>query len=396
MDDGAAEQIEIEEAGAITSVPAESWDACAAPEAADGGRPVNPFLTHAFLSALEESGSATRRTGWAPMHLVARHRGGIVGAMPLYLKGHSQGEYVFDHAWAHAFERAGGRYYPKLQSAVPFTPVTGPRLLVRPDAPVEPDAVRAALLQGAVTAAERGGFSSVHLTFCTEDEWALGGRAGLLQRTDQQFHWRNEGYESFDAFLGALASRKRKQLRKERARAVEDGIAIHWLAGDAIRPEHWEAFWAFYQDTGMRKWGRPYLTRRFFELLHERQRDDVLLVMAEREGRWIAGALNLIGRDTLFGRYWGCTEDHPFLHFETCYYQAIDYAIQHGLGAVEAGAQGGHKIARGYVPVTTRSLHWIGHAGLRDAVARYLEAEREAVAHESTALADLAPFRKGG
>ena len=396
MDDGAAEQIEIEEAGAIASVPPESWDARAAPEAADGGRPVNPFLTHAFLSALEESGSASRRTGWAPMHLLARHRGGIVGAMPLYLKGHSQGEYVFDHAWAHAFERAGGRYYPKLQSAVPFTPVTGPRLLVRPDAPVEPDAIRTALLQGAVTAAERGGFSSVHLTFCTEDEWALGGRVGLLQRTDQQFHWRNEGYESFDAFLDALASRKRKQLRKERARAVEDGIAIHWLAGDEIRPAHWEAFWAFYQDTGLRKWGRPYLTRRFFELLHERQRDDVLLVMAERDGRWIAGALNLIGRDTLFGRYWGCTEDHPFLHFETCYYQAIDYAIRHGLGAVEAGAQGGHKIARGYVPVTTRSLHWIGHAGLRDAVARYLEAEREAVAHESTALADLAPFRKGG
>lgn len=395
MDTTPSEPIVIEAVGRIAEIAPEIWDACADPGLAAGLRPENPFLTHAFLDALEESGSATPETGWAPRHLVARHGGETVGVMPLYVKSHSQGEYVFDHAWAHAYERAGGRYYPKLQGAVPFTPATGPRLLARGDAGLDPDAIRAALLQGAVATAERSGLSSLHVTFCTEREWRLGGELGLLQRTDQQFHWTNEGYGSFDAFLEALASRKRKTLRKERAKAVENGIRIHWLTGSDIRPEHWDAFWAFYQDTGSRKWGRPYLTRAFFDMLGARRGGDVLLVMCERDGRWVAGALNMIGRDTLFGRYWGCVEDHPFLHFETCYYQAIDFAIAHGLASVEAGAQGGHKIARGYTPVTTRSLHWIGHRGLRDAVADYLEAERAAVDAEGAALAELAPFRKG-
>ena len=395
MDGDAQHRLEVEVHGAIGAIPPADWDACAAPETADGGRPCHPFLTHAFLDAFEASGSATARTGWAPQHLLLRHEGRAIGAMPLYLKSHSQGEYVFDHSWAHAYQRAGGDYYPKLQCSVPFTPATGPRLLVRPDATLPGDTIRAALLEGAVTIAERNDLSSLHVTFCTDAEWELGGRLGLLQRTDQQFHWENAGYGSFDDFLGALASRKRKQLRRERERAVEGGIRIHRLTGDDIRPAHWDAFWRFYQDTGMRKWGRPYLTRDFFEIAHERLRPHILLVMCERDGRWIAGALNVIGRETLFGRYWGCTEEHPCLHFETCYYQAIDFAIEHGLSRVEAGAQGGHKLARGYAPVTTRSLHHLTHEGLRHAVARYLESEREAVDRENEALLEMTPFRKG-
>ena len=388
------EVVEIRVIPALAEIPAKEWNACAAPETADGGRARYPFLTHAFLEALESSGSATRRTGWTPQHLIATVGGEVAGVMPLYVKSHSQGEYVFDHSWAHAFERAGGHYYPKLQSAVPFTPATGRRLLARPDGPVPPDTARAALLQGAMQLAERNDISSVHVTFCTDDEWQLGGELGLLQRTDQQFHWLNHGYEKFEDFLAALASRKRKTLRKERARAVENGVEIHWLTGDAIGPEHWDAFWIFYQDTGARKWGSPYLSRAFFDLAQQRLRDDILLVMCRRAGRWVAGALNLIGRETLFGRYWGCVEDHPCLHFEVCYYQAIDFAIQNGLARVEAGAQGGHKLARGYEPVTTRSLHWITDPGFRRAVARYLESEREAVAYENAALAEMTPFRK--
>ncbi len=389
-------EIEVEILEGIHRVSAAEWDACAAPERADGGRAANPFVTHAFLKALEDSDSASRHTGWAPHHLLARIGGRAVAAMPLYLKGHSQGEYVFDHSWASAYHQAGGRYYPKLQSAVPFTPATGPRLLVARDAPVAPDRLRAALLQAAVEIAEENGLSSFHATFCTEDEWRLGGEIGLLQRTDQQFHWENRGYASFDDFLADLASRKRKTLKKERAKAVENDISIHWLQGDAIEPEHWRAFWRFYQDTGHRKWGRPYLTREFFDLAHRSLGEDILLVMCERGGRWVAGALNFVGRDTLFGRYWGCTEDHPFLHFETCYYQAIDYAIVNGLTCVEAGAQGGHKLARGYAPRTTYSLHHLCHPGLRQAVARYLEAEREAVDRENEALLEMTPFKKGG
>ncbi len=386
--------VEIKSFSGLGEIPAADWDRCAAPETANGGRPRYPFLTHRFLAALEASGSATRETGWAPHHLVATVDGQIAGVMPLYLKSHSQGEYVFDHSWAHALERAGGAYYPKLQGSVPFTPATALHFLADPDGPIDRDTCRAALVHGAIQTAERHGISSAHFTFCTDEEWAFGAELGLLQRTDQQFHWLNRGYPSWDAFLDALASRRRKNLRKERQRAVENGITIHWLTGSDIQPEHWDAFWNFYQDTGSRKWGRPYLTRSFFDLAHKYFREDVLLVMCERNGQWVAGALNLIGRDTLFGRYWGCTEDHPFLHFECCYYQAIDYAIEHGLARVEAGAQGGHKLARGYEPVTTRSLHYITDPGFRRAVAQYLEGERDAVDHENAALAEMTPFRK--
>ncbi|MGF1445627.1 MAG: GNAT family N-acetyltransferase [Pikeienuella sp.] len=389
-------QLEIEIHHAIGRVPQADWDACAAPEASDGGRPANPFVTHAFLKAFEDSDSATTYTGWAPHHIVGKIAGKVVAVMPLYLKGHSQGEYVFDHAWASAYNRAGGDYYPKFQSAVPFTPASGPRLLIRPDAPLSAEALGGALLSAVCRLTDDNDLSSFHMTFCSEADWRLGGEVGLLQRTDQQFHWENDGYEDFDGFLAALASRKRKTLRKEREKAVENGIAIHWLSGDALEPAHWDAFWRFYQDTGMRKWGRPYLTRAFFEIAQERLREHLLLVMCEREGRWIAGALNVIGRQTLFGRYWGCTEEHPCLHFETCYYQAIDYAIAHGMQRVEAGAQGGHKLARGYVPRTTYSLHHLSHPGLRAAVARFLEAEREAVDRENEALLEMTPFKKGG
>jgi hypothetical protein len=400
--DGGDRLVEIRVLPGIDRIDAGDWDACAAPEAGPGtgggGRALSPFTTHRFLLALEQSGSATAQAGWAPHHLVASVEDRILGVMPLYLKGHSQGEYVFDHAWADAWERAGGEYYPKLQSAVPFTPATGPRLLVRPasppDNPVAPDTVRAALVQGAVSLTERSGLSSLHITFCAQAEWELGGRLGLLQRTDQQFHWHNHGYGDFEAFLAALSSRKRKQIRKERARAVAGGVMIRWFTGSAVEPGHWDAFWRFYQDTGGRKWGYPYLTRAFFEAIHQTMRDDTLLVLVERGGRWIAGALNFIGRDALYGRYWGCAEDHAFLHFETCYYQAIEFAIRHGLARVEAGAQGPHKLARGYEPVTTRSLHWIPDPGFRRAVADYLQSERAAVAREHAALTTMTPFRK--
>jgi predicted N-acyltransferase len=394
--DGGDRLVEIRVLPGIDRIEPQDWDACAAPEADGGGRPAVPFVTHRFLLALEQSGSAAADAGWAPRHLVAAVEDRTVGVMPLYLKGHSQGEYVFDHAWAHAWERAGGQYYPKLQSAVPFTPATGPRLLVRREAGLDPDTVRAALLQGAVKLTEQNGLSSLHVTFCTEHEWDLGGALGLLQRTDQQFHWCNHGYADFDAFLAALSSRKRKQIRRERARAVENGVTLHRLTGDALRPEHWDAFWQFYQDTGGRKWGRPYLTRSFFDLAHRTMRDDILLILARRDGRWIAGALNFIGRETLYGRYWGCIEDHDCLHFETCYYQAIEFAIETGLRWVEAGAQGAHKLARGYEPVTTRSMHWIPDPGFRRAVADYLQHERAAVDEETMALRGMMPFRKGG
>ncbi|MEM7422879.1 MAG: GNAT family N-acetyltransferase [Pseudomonadota bacterium] len=389
-----SEIVEIRSIPSMADVAEADWNRCAVPEIDDGGRPLFPFLKHEFLLALEESGSATGRTGWAPQHILASLGGRLAAVMPLYAKSHSQGEYVFDHSWAHAFERAGGRYYPKFQCAVPFTPATGPRLLVDPSGPLSLNAGRSALLQGAIQVAEQNDISSVNITFCTDDEWAFGGEIGLLQRTDQQFHWLDHGYGDWDGFLDALASRKRKNLRKERARAVEDDVEIHWISGDAIEPEHWDAFWIFYQDTGSRKWGTPYLTRRFFDIAQERLRDDILLIMCRRGGRWIAGALNLIGRETLFGRYWGCLEDHPFLHFETCYYQAIDFALQNGMTRVEAGAQGGHKLARGYEPVTTRSLHYITDPGFRRAVGQYLENERDAVEQENAYLATRTPFKR--
>ena len=396
MDNTPSLELQIEVLTEIGAIDPAEWDACAAPECADGGPPLDPFTTHAFLTTLETSGSATAGTGWAPHHMIARVNGEVVGALPLYLKSHSQGEYIFDYAWGDAYERAGGQYYPKLQCSVPFTPATGRRLLARPDTDLPVTAIQSALIEGAVTLCTRHDLSSVHITFCTDAEWDLGGEIGLLQRTDQQFHWENPGYATFDDFLDALASRKRKNLRKERAKAVENGVTIHHLTGDAIQPSHWEAFWHFYQDTGSRKWGRPYLTRSFFDQITEAMADRILLVMCEREGRWIAGALNFIGRETLFGRYWGCVEDHPCLHFETCYYQAIDFAIAHGLKRVEAGAQGGHKLARGYVPVTTRSLHYLPDPGFKRAVAQYLEQERRAIDRENAALAEMTPFKKGG
>ena len=384
-------QIEVRVLESLSQIAADDWDGCACPEAAGGGRPLDPFTTHRFLAALEDSGSVGPGTGWQPRYLTAYLDGMLIGCAPLYAKSHSQGEYIFDHSWAHAYERAGGRYYPKLQIAVPFTPATGRRLLVRPDY----EAVgRSALLQGAVQLAGDNGLSSLHVTFCTEAEAEAGARMGLLSRTTQQFHWLNDGYADFDAFLAALSSRKRKNIRKERAQANAFGGRIRTLTGADLRPEHWDAFWVFYQDTGSRKWGSPYLTRAFFDIVHDTMADDVALVLAERDGYPVAGALNFVGRETLYGRYWGCTEHHPCLHFELCYYRAIDFAIAERLKRVEAGAQGEHKLARGYLPTPTHSLHWIADPGFADAVARYLESEREAVGEEIEILTEYGPFRK--
>ncbi|MFC7702846.1 GNAT family N-acetyltransferase [Plastorhodobacter daqingensis] len=385
-------QIEITAVDRIAAIGPSDWDACACPETADGGRPVDPFTTYRFLHTLERSGSVGPGTGWQPHHLVARQGGDIIAVTPLYAKGHSQGEYIFDHSWATAWERAGQRYYPKLQAAVPFTPATGRRLLCRPG---QEEIGRQALLAGIAQIAAQNRLSSAHVTFCTAEEAATGSAQGFLHRITQQFHWTNAGYASFDGFLASLSSRKRKTIRKERAAAQGFGGTIHLLSGQDIEPEHWDAFWTFYQDTGARKWGRPYLTRAFFDLAHQDLRDDILLAMARRNGRWVAGALNFIGRDTLFGRYWGATEDHPFLHFELCYYQAIDHAIALGLSRVEAGAQGEHKLARGYLPTPVHSLHWIGDPGFRAAVARFLEEERATTDEEIEILTAYGPFRRG-
>ena len=390
----------------LGQVDAADWNACAASDATEvhsqlpevlhedgGGYPLNPFVSHEFLQSLELSRSATRQTGWDARHLIAEDATGrIVGAVPCYAKPHSRGEYVFDRGWAEAYERAGGSYYPKLQVSVPFTPATGPRLLARPGPNAE--AVRAALAAGLVTLCDQLEASSVHLTFLPETEARfLAGREFLL-RTDQQFHWRNAGYGSFEDFLAALAARKRKTIRRERSEALANGITIHRLTGKELTEDVWDAFFNFYLETGSRKWGRPYLTREFYSLVGERMGDRILLVMAKRAGRWIAGAINFIGPDTLYGRHWGAAEQHPMLHFEVCYYQAIDYAITTGLARVEAGAQGEHKLARGYLPTTTYSAHFIADPGLRRAVADYLNRERAYVAAEGAELATLAPFRK--
>ena len=365
----------------VGEFPAEDWDRCA------GG--ADPFVGHAFLSALEDSGSATADTGWQPVPVAIDGADGRPDAViPAYVKSHSQGEYVFDHGWADAFHRAGGDYYPKLQIAVPFTPVPGRRLLTR--AP----ALARALIGAAERIVDSNGMSSAHATFIHAEEVATFASAGWLIRTDSQFHWLNRDYPNFDAFLAGLASRKRKAIRKERALALE-GLEVAHITGDAITEAHWDAFWAFYQDTGARKWGRPYLTRAFFSLLGERLADRVLLIFALRDERPIAGALNLIGAEALYGRYWGCIEEVPHLHFEICYYQAIEAAIARGLQRVEAGAQGAHKLARGYEPVPTHSAHYIANPGFRRAVAEYLEVERRAVAQEIEALGEMAPFRKG-
>ena len=355
------------------------------------GRPDNPFLDHAFFLALEESGSATRRTGWQPQHILLKSNDKPVGLMPAYLKSHSQGEYVFDHGWADAFARAGGEYYPKLQCAVPFTPVTAPKLLVSNDDP----ALKRALLTTAETLASRNDISSVHATFVPEDEAEIARAAGWLVRHDTQFHWHNHGFTTFDEFLESLSSRHRKVTRRERRDALGDGLTVKWLTGPDLTEAAWDAFFEFYQDTGNRKWGRPYLNRKFFSLLSDSMADRVLLMIAYDGNEPIAGTLNLIGKDTLYGRYWGATRHVPFLHFELCYYQAIDFALAHGLGTVEAGAQGEHKLARGYEPSTTRSIHWIGHPGLRHAVASFLDQERASVVEEQRVLSAYTPFRKG-
>ena len=377
--------------GAFAEIDPADWDSVACPEVADGGRPLDPFTTFRFLAALERSRSTGTGSGWQPRPLVARQGDRVIAAAPLYGKTHSQGEYIFDHNWADAFTRAGGRYYPKLQLAVPFTPATGRRFLTLPGLEAEGTA---ALVSAAIQLAESNRISSLHITFCTEAEAERGETMGLLRRTTQQFHWENNGYGSYDDFLAQLSSRKRKALRKERATAQAFGGTIRALTGDQIEPQHWDAFWAFYQDTGSRKWGTPYLTRRAFDEFHSTMRDDILLILAERDGRPVAGALNFIGRDTLYGRSWGCTEDHPYLHFELCYHQAIDWAIAHGLKRVEAGAQGEHKLARGYLPVPVHSLHWLADPGFSDAVARYLAAERAAMTEEIEVLTAYGPFRR--
>jgi predicted N-acyltransferase len=369
----------------IAQIPALDWDACAG----NG----NPFVSHAFLAALEESGSAGPRTGWLPQHAALRDAGGrVVAVAPMYAKSHSYGEYVFDHGWANALERAGGRYYPKLQVASPFSPVPGPRLLRRADAGVSAAALGAALVQ----ACGELDLSGVHITFCTAEEWSALGEAGWLQRLGTQFHWENAGFATFDDFLGTLRSGKRKTLRRERRDANAAGLTFRALRGAEITPKHWEAFYRFYTSTVDRKWGSAYLTRSFFPLLSERLGDRVVLMLAEKDGVPVAGALNLVGGDALYGRNWGCRGEYPFLHFELCYYRAIDFAIEHGLQRVEAGAQGQHKIQRGYLPKPTYSVHYIAHPGLRRAVASFLDEERPAMIAEMEALAEQSPFRHAG
>ena len=399
-------ELRIVAVSAISEAPAVAWDACANP-AVDPSCPApgaahssvekishNPFLSHAFLAALETSKSVGARAGWQVQHLLVHATDGtLVAAAPCYLKSHSRGEYVFDQGWAEAYAHAGGNYYPKLQVAVPFTPATGRRLLVRPGR--HAGDARQALVGGLVELCRIDGASGVHITFATEDEYRFLGELGFLQRTDQQFHWENAGYGSFDDFLGALASRKRKTIRRERQEALQNGIDVQWLTGSDLTEDVWDHFFAFYMETGSRKWGRPYLTRPFFSLIGETMRDRVLLVMAKRAGRWIAGAINFIGSETLFGRHWGAVEHHPFLHFELCYYQAIDYAIAHKLARVEAGAQGEHKIARGYMPTTTYSAHYIADPALRRGIADYLKRERAYVAAMGDELAAAGPYRQG-
>jgi predicted N-acyltransferase len=366
----------------IHEIDSQDWNACAGDD--------NPFVSFAFLSAVEDSGSAGSRTGWLPQHAVLRDDANqVVGIVPMYAKSHSYGEYVFDHGWASAFERAGGSYYPKLQAAVPFSPVPGPRLLRRPGSTVP----AATLAQGLVQACQQLDLSSVHVTFCQDEEWEALGRAGWLQRIGTQFHWSNAGYATFDDFLGAMSSRKRKTIRRERRDAAGAGLSFRTLRGHEITRPMWDAFFSFYQATVDRKWGSAYLTRRFFPMLAERLDDRVVLMMAYHDQTPVAAALNLMGRDALYGRNWGCRGDWPFLHFELCYYQAIDFAIANNLPRVEAGAQGEHKIQRGYLPVPTYSAHWIGHPGLRRAISNFLDEERPAILQHMEELATLSPFK---
>jgi predicted N-acyltransferase len=401
--------LKIRLAPTLAALPAAAWNACAVPSTAQvmgednaddlspnlstRALPTNPFVSHEFLSSLEASASVGPRTGWQPQYLLVENGNGeLIAAAPSYLKGHSRGEYVFDQGWAEAFEHAGGDYYPKLQVSVPFTPATGPRLLVKPGPLAE--AARAALVQGLKSVTTSNGLSSAHITFMPEADWRALGEQGFLLRTDQQFHWHNRGYATFDDFLADLSSRKRKAIRRERKDALSAGIEVHGLTGADLTESIWDAFFAFYMETGSRKWGRPYLTREFFSIVGEKMAGRILLVMAKRSGRWIAGAINFIGADALYGRNWGAVEHHPFLHFELCYYQAIDYAIRHKLARVEAGAQGEHKLARGYLPATTYSAHFIANPALRRAIDDYLKRERRYVAAAAEELAAAAPFRK--
>src|SRR5580692_1586932 len=407
-DERDAEELRVLAVGSIGQVSAAQWDACAnpmpfaassenaiapSPPAEDQENVYNPFISHDFLSALEESGSVGGRSGWQVQHLVVKTADGApLAVAPCYVKSHSRGEYVFDRGWAEAYERAGGDYYPKLQVAVPFTPATGRRLLVKPGP--HADVARQALASGLLELCRLDEASGVHVTFATEPEFKFLGEHGFLQRTDQQFHWENSGYATFDDFLAALSARKRKTIRRERRDALANGITVHWLTGSELTEAAWDAFFEFYMETGSRKWGRPYLTREFYSLVGEKMRDRIVLMMAKRADRWIAGAINFLGSHTIFGRHWGAVEHHPFLHFALCYYQAIDYAIAHKLDTVEAGAQGEHKIARGYMPKTTHSAHYIADPGLRRAIAEYLVRERAYMAAAGAEMATMAPYRK--
>ena len=376
----------------INDIDSSDWNQCANPEQME----YNPFLDHRFIKALEDSGSANSNTGWQPFHTIMRDKGRVVGVVPAYLKSHSQGEYVFDGAWADAWYRAGGEYYPKLQISIPFTPATGRRLLVATplDSTQSIQEVEAQLLSATLQIAQKIQVSSLHITFMPKNQWENAGKLGLLKRVDTQFHWTNANYDSFEDFLRALSSKKRKNIRRERRGALENNIEIEWITGSDLTESHWDAFYQFYVDTGNRKWGTPYLTRAFFSMLSETMPDETLLIMCKREGKYIAGAINFIGSNTLFGRNWGCIEDHRFLHFETCYYQAIDFAIQHGINRVEAGAQGGHKIARGYMPQQTYSAHWIRNSEFRDAIKNYLNSEESFVQQDIDWIEKHTPFRK--
>ena len=385
--------ISIKVVKSISELDREEWNSCAIFYSTNGLDKIeDPFISYDFLDALEKSKSVGESTGWLPYHLAAIRKNKLIGAVPLYLKSNSQGEYIFDYNWAHAFERAGGRYYPKLQISVPFTPVTGRRLLVSKNAPSQTASL---LLQSAIELCKKNKLSSLHTTFCNKQEFELGQKLGMLGRVSQQFHWLNNGYGNFGDFLNALSSRKRKNINKERLKANNFGGEIEILTGSEIKKNHWNYFWKFYQDTGIKKWGTPYLTRQFFDQIHETMRSKILLILAKKEGNYIAGALNFIGSDTLFGRYWGCIEDYPFLHFEICYYRAIEFAIAHGLKKVEAGAQGEHKLARGYVPTETFSLHWIAEKGFSKAVEEYLISEKDAVKRDIKILSHFTPFKKG-
>ena len=379
-----ASSVTVRVHSAIAEIPAKAWDACAGD--------VNPSVSYAFLSALEDSASTTARTGWSPQHLsLAGADGTIVGVVPLYSKTHSYGEYVFDYGWADAYERAGGRYYPKLISAVPFTPVPGPRLLLRPDAP---PAARGHLIAAMVELCNRRNISSIHVTFPQLDDAEALTQAGFLQRIGQQFHWSNSGYRDFDDYLAALNSRKRKAVKKERREALDHGLEIEVLTGSDLNSRHWDAFYRFYLATSDRKWGQAYLNRKFFTLIGERMPEKVVLVMAQKDGKYVAGALNLLGKETIYGRNWGSYGDYKYLHFECCYYRAIEFAIARGLKRVEAGAQGPHKLQRGYLPVPTYSAHWIPDPGFRRAVAQFLARERNMIERKIEGLAEYSPFRQ--